>query len=595
MKKNCKNCNIEFEATNPKKIFCNKKCKNKYNRNKQVIDEYREERICVICNNKFICRKKTSVKTCSKECLSILKKDPILQKKRMETLKNTMNKRYGVDHPSQLETSKESIKKKRKEGAYDGMVENMKKTKLERHGDENFNNMNKNKQTKLKNHGDENYNNSEKMLKTMEGRWEEVSKKVQETTLKRYGVKCMFEKKEVRDLGKKSMIEKYGAEVYTKSDEYKEKRLKEEYEKLKNNLYKLDIELIEEYSGHSTNKSYGGLVKYKFKCLKCDHEFESKIGHNHYPICRKCNPINLFDSGLNKIIKEFLDSYGIDYIENYRRLIYPLEVDFYLPDNDLAIELNGNYWHSEVGGGKDRNYHLYKTIECNKKEVKLIHIFEDELKLKKDIVLSRISNMLNLSDKKIYGRKCIIKEVGNRVKSRFLENNHLQGNCNDKIRLGLYCNNKLVSLMTFGKLRRVTGNNDKKDNYELIRFCSLINYNVVGGFSKLLKHFIKEQNPLNIITYADVRWSGMNPSKTLYNKNGFEFIHKSEPSYYYRHKNRLNREHRFNYRKSVLKNKLETFDPELTEWENMQLNGYDRIWDCGSLKFELNCRNHLGM
>ena len=513
--------------------------------------------------------------------------------------RKTCIERYGVEHPSQLNSSKEKIKKKRKDGAYNNMVENVIKTNLEKYGVgcslQNKDVIEKGNKTKEQKYGDPNYNNREKFLESMEGKWEDVMKKVEETTLKNHGVKCMFELKEVSDLGKKSMIEKYGAEVYTKSDEYKEKRLKEEYEKLTNNLYKLDIELVEIYGGHSTSKGYSGLIEYKFKCLKCDHEFESKIGHNYYPICRKCNPINPFDSGLNKIIKEFLENYGIDYIENYRKLIYPLEVDFYLSDFNLAIELNGNYWHSEVGGGKDKSYHLNKTIECDKGGVKLIHIFEDELKLKKEIVLSRLSNMLNLSSEKIFGRKCEIREIKNRIKSRFLESNHLQGNCNDKIRFGLFHDNKLVSVITFGKLRRVTGSKDKKDNYELIRFCSKINYNIIGGFSKLLNHFIKEYNPSNIITYADVRWSGINSLNTLYNKNGFSFIHKSEPSYYYRHKNRLNREHRFNYRKSVLKDKLETFDPELTEWENMQLNGYDRIWDCGSLKFELDCVNHLGM
>ena len=603
MKKNCKNCNIEFETNNLKKVFCCKSCCSKYNHNNQTINEFREERRCEICGENFICMRKRPTKTCSEKCLSILRKDPTLQKKRMETLKNTMIERHGVTHPSQMESTKKSIKKKRKEGSYSNMVENMKKTLFEKYGDENYVNVKKNKETKLIKYGNENYNNRKQATKTTIERFgvehamqtDEIKDKVAKTTLKNHGVKCLFEKKEIRDLGKKVIIEKYGTEHYTQSDEYKEKRFKEEYRKLVNNLHKVNIELIEEYNGNSTNKSYGGLIKYKFKCLKCDHKFESKIGHNHYPICRKCNPINRFNSDLNKIIIVFLDEYGIDYIENYRQLIYPLEVDFYLPDFNLAIELNGNYWHSEVGGGKDKSYHLNKTIECNKKGVKLIHIFEDELKLKKDIVLSRLLNMLGLSNNKIYARKCEIKEIKNRIKTRFLENNHLQGNCNDKIRFGLFHNNKLMSVMTFGKLRRVTGNKDKKNNYELIRFCSKINSNVIGGFSKLLKYFIKKHNPSNIITYADVRWSGIEPLNTLYNKNGFNFIHKSEPSYFYRHKNRLNREHRFNYRKSVLKNKLETFDPKLTEWENMQLNGYDRIWDCGSLKFELNCGNYLGI
>lgn len=55
----------------------------------------------------------------------------------------------------------------------------------------------------------------------------------------------------------------------------------------------------------------------------------------------------------------------------------------------------------------------------------------------------------------------------------------------------------------------------------------------------------------------------------------------------YLDKNRTTRMHRYSFRKNVLSKKLPIFDSALTEWQNMQLNGYDRVWDCGNLKYEI--------
>ena len=48
-------------------------------------------------------------------------------------------------------------------------------------------------------------------------------------------------------------------------------------------------------------------------------------------------------------------------------------------------------------------------------------------------------------------------------------------------------------------------------------------------------------------------------------------------------------EHRMQYQKHKLHKKLKAVDLQLTEWENMANNGYDRVWDCGNLVFELTC------
>lgn len=72
----------------------------------------------------------------------------------------------------------------------------------------------------------------------------------------------------------------------------------------------------------------------------------------------------------------------------------------------------------------------------------------------------------------------------------------------------------------------------------------------------------------------------------LYKKLGFKHTHNSSPNYFYFNKNYLVRLNRMKFQKYKLKYNISKFDKNLTEWENMKNNGYDRIWDCGNMVFE---------
>ena len=159
------------------------------------------------------------------------------------------------------------------------------------------------------------------------------------------------------------------------------------------------------------------------------------------------------------------------------------------------------WWHNELN--KDKNYHLSKTEECEKQGIQLIHIWEDDWLYKKDIVKSIILNKLN-KNKIIYARKCKIKEIKNDLYRKFLDDNHIQGYINSKIKIGLFYDDELVSLMTFGNRRVAMGKKSTNDDeYELLRFCNKLNTNIIGGASKLFKYFIDTYKPEEITTYAD--------------------------------------------------------------------------------------------
>ena len=307
------------------------------------------------------------------------------------------------------------------------------------------------------------------------------------------------------------------------------------------------------------------IIKYK----TCDLVVENKLSNNI---------ITTFNSKQQKEIEKFIsEELMLTFLINNKKILHGTSIDLYIPSLRIGIEYNGLYWHSEKMG-KTRNYHQSKTILAEGEDIRLIHIFEDEWNNKQDIVKNRLRHILGKTKDRIYARKCVIKEITANQKKYYLEDNHIQGNDNSTIRLGLFHNDILVGVMTFSKPRKSLGYNKTDDNsYELVRFAS---DNVIGGADKLLKYFIKKHKPNKIISYADRRWS----QGDLYQKLGFDFMGTTKPNYWYT-KDYRTREHRFNYRKDVLVSK--GYDSDKTEFEIMNELGYERIWDCGSFKFEM--------
>jgi hypothetical protein len=280
---------------------------------------------------------------------------------------------------------------------------------------------------------------------------------------------------------------------------------------------------------------------------------------------------------ISKFIKEELN---IQNILSNKSILNGVEIDIFIESLNIGIEYNGLYWHSEKMG-KHKYYHLNKTIKSENNNIRLIHIFEDEWKFKKDIVKNRLRNILNKNNDKLYARNCVIKEIDNNLKNEYLLNNHIQGSDKSKIKLGAFIDSNLVGVITFSNLRKVNGSINLDNNiYELLRFSS---NNVIGLASKFLKYFIRNYNPKKIITYADRRWTPI-ASFSVYEKIGFKLIKETKPNYWYT-KDYKRREHRFNYRKDILVSK--NYDINKTEFEIMNELGYDKIWDCGSFKYEL--------
>lgn len=318
---------------------------------------------------------------------------------------------------------------------------------------------------------------------------------------------------------------------------------------------------------------YDYVEKFGYDELISDEYFKkaSDIAH-----ILNLKPNNHFVSSGEKEITDYINSLGFKTVHD-RKILNGEELDIFVLDKKVAFEYDGIYWHCELF--KDKEYHLRKTDECANKDIKLIHIFDDEWKYKKEIVKSRISNILGVTSKKIYARKCIIKSISNKEAYEFLEKNHLQGCVKSSFRYGLYYNNELVSVMTFSK-RNIgkTKQNRQSNRFELLRFCSKLNYNIVGGASKLFKCFLNVCQPDEVVTFADRRWL----NNGFYTKLGFNYIGCTKPNYYYIVKSK--RMHRLSFRKNILVNKFGC-PKEMTEHDFCLSKKWYRIYDCGSLKY----------
>ena len=233
----------------------------------------------------------------------------------------------------------------------------------------------------------------------------------------------------------------------------------------------------------------------------------------------------------------------------------------------------------------DKNKYINQLNTSLSNNQQSIFIFEDEWIANRDLIVSKLTHLShNTVQPTIHARKCEVRPiVDKKEKSQLLNMNHLQGNDNSQIAYGAYFDNTLVAIMTFSPPRQGIGNykNKQPGLFELVRFCTNVNYRIPGIASKLLTHFKRNHTWTEIYSYADKRWSIGN----MYHQLGFDLVADNPPDYFYVVDGK--RKHRWNYRKDILKNTLPNYDPALTEYQNMQNHGFWRVWDCGTLRFSV--------
>lgn len=298
-----------------------------------------------------------------------------------------------------------------------------------------------------------------------------------------------------------------------------------------------------------------------------------------YPLGNLVVSKNRFISKYEEEIRKFLQDNGVKFDTN-RQILIGKEIDILIEDKKIGIEFDGLKWHTEWFGKKSHNYHLDKTLRCNEKGYGLIHIFEDEYVNHKEIVESKLAHIIGFDNSpSIMARKCEIQEIFKDDAQKFLNKNHIQGFTKSTVYLGAFYQGQLIAVMSF----KNGGIKDKR--WELTRFATSINYKCTGIGSKLFRRFIKLYEPQSVISFADRRWT-ININDCFYTKLGFKIESINRPDYkYYNEKvDRYKRFHKLFFTKQKLNEKY-GFPLTMTETEMVKELGYDRIWDCGLIRY----------
>lgn len=341
-----------------------------------------------------------------------------------------------------------------------------------------------------------------------------------------------------------------------------------------NILLMIDKDKLEEYNKNhnieDTAKYFnisGRLIKRLLQYYNLPYTTLDKYGVTYNCMRKEARLSHGANSKPNLDFEHLLKENNINYEREFSLERY--SYDFKI--NNFLVEINPTFTHSVDYNpftlnhkGVDKNYHVLKVnlIIKNKYHPMFIWEWDDP---------EKIINCFFLPRETIYARKCEIKEVNREEAKNFINSYHVQNYIKDIIRLGLYYNKELISIMTFGKPRY-----NKNYQWELLRYCS--SKKVIGGAEKLFKYFIKNYNPESIISYCDrSKFSGDTYIKLGFNnlKTNNPFVHWYNPNTHQHITDNLLRQRGFdqlfgtNYGKGTSNEQL------------MLDNGFLRVYDCG--------------
>lgn len=457
----------------------------------------------------------------------------------------------------------------------------------------------KSKQTCLERYGDANYNNRDKFLETMDGQeWgfkkqsthdtirqrygvenisqrEDIKRKKEETCLQNYGTTNALKLDRVREAGRTAMIEKYGVDALFKLPDFRKRAADTERQKfIESHPDIIDILNDNTWICKCPHPDCN-------KCVERTYLSRNQIYNdrkrNGSEMCTKLLPIGHQNQGttIELFIRKILDNHNIHYQTNVRNIVSPKEIDIFCPTHNIAIECNGIYWHSM----KPSNYHKDKFNDCKAQGIQLLTVWEDWVANKPAITESLVLSKFGIYKERIGARKCGVVEVSSKKAQQFFEDNHIQGKCKSRVRVGLEYAGKLVAIMAFNNRSKLSGG-PESDGWELIRFCSLLNMQVVGGAERLLKHFISQYKPSKIVSFSSNDIS----TGQLYKRLNFE-EYSSSLAYWYIQQGSLKRYHRTSFCKTRLREM--GFDITRTEREIMESLPYWRIYDSGTTGWRL--------
>ncbi len=485
---------------------------------------------------------KSKCSICGKElhtCYYILNKEKrILCRK--HKIEDTLTKNYGSVEAGRKVNTEHGLKTKKENGSLDIWNKRLQETMKQKYGVTNPGQMKDHKEkcekTLIEHYG------------SLENARQLSSEKGNATKIQHYG-------ENYGSIIWKKICEQMGVENISQTDIWKKKHLErscKRISKFANIIQKGD--------------------KYFLHCDKCGKDHEQKL-NDVWTRCLDCYPIgskpfSIVENGL----KDFLNTY--EHFEKVRKIFKnrpKMEIDMYSERLKLGIEVDGIYWHK----GFDKNMQLLKYNLAKESGIRLMRIFDDEIIEKRKIVENILKTTLGIYGKKIYARKCEVKEISQNDYIDFVEENHIQGYTPASVKLGLFYENQLVEIMSFARPRY-----SKHYEWEMMRECSKDDFQIIGGKGKLFAYFVKKYSPNSIVSYCEKRlFTGKS-----YEKLGFKKEKDSPPAFRVYWNGIVH--HRSTFTKANMKNlKGFNFNENMTQLENLRENNAFPIYDCGNFVF----------
>lgn len=313
-------------------------------------------------------------------------------------------------------------------------------------------------------------------------------------------------------------------------------------------------------------------------------------------------------TGTSKIEKQLFDAVSVLYPEAQSRVVVNSasygRVEFDIVAGDLAIEVNGLYWHSETTG-KPRTYHADKVRAAAECGYQLIHVWEDQLRHNPEIIVRLIAYKLYALDKYVdacavygitdvspvevyHGRTLRCDVVNNAAAEKFLRNNHIQGYAVATHHYGLFAGEELVALLSVVAPGRDGRMHRREGQWEIRRFAT--SGVVRGGFSKLLAYAERDLVSEGLASW--VTFSAHDVSQgELYAACGFVRDAELEPDYWYTggivSGMRVNKQ---SFQKKRFRDDARlVFDESWTEKQAAKANKLYRIYDAGKTRWMKSC------
>lgn len=436
------------------------------------------------------------------------------------------------------------------------------------------------------------------------GHNEESNKKRIENSIKKWGVDYPFQAESVKNKIKgsptyqknliggenfnKKIKEKYGVDNVSQSEIIKEKKKETSLKKYGvDNPFKNPI--IRNRYKETMISVYGEDAPYKIKSInnKATKTFLKNIASGKI----KYNRISKINCDFGKILEESFHCH--------------IEYEYFLEGNSfdllaekdgrqLLIELNPTVSHNtyrsfscllhncqnfpcEKHKTIDKNYHFNRAKLAHDKGFQLINVFDW---MDKDKIIDFIGSKLHHDVYRVGARECIVKELTQKEANNFLKKFHLMGGSIKQLKCyGLFYHNKLLQVQTFS--------HGKKEEWEAKRLATRKDWYVIGGISKITKHFIKDVNPQSIVAFSDLNLSWPNFDS---NYNGFKIdtILKPQKCWSKGNKMILAKNAAFQSADRLIGISNNSKDSKYPgNWNNDQVfiaEGWLPVWDCGMLR-----------